>query len=228
MQAKKHNFFGTYLRSKLEQAGVSMRKLAQECGVDPSTISRIISGNQKPRPEHLVKIAAVLKLPALELWQAAGYIKTERPPEEHNEKVITSYYSSGIVKGSVSPAEINFAAYALPPIEGIDPARIRDELEKCRIYAQTTEGQETIMQSFSKKLDQLQGAGPFINKLQAMYKLYLDEETPPEIKYIIGSVLLYFILPIDIIPDYLVPIGYWDDAMATDLVWPQIQALLAK
>lgn len=228
MPAKEDNFFGIYLRTKLEQAGMSMRKLAQTCGVDPSTISRIIKGSQKPRPEHLVRIAPVLKLTVLELWQAAGYIQNEQLPEEPAERMTTSPCSFDTVKVSVSQTGVNFDAYTLSHIEGLNPARIRDELEKYRIYAQTTEGQETIMQNFSKKLDQIKGAGPFINKLQVMYKLYLSEETDQEIKYIIGSVLLYFISPIDIIPDYLAPIGYLDDAMATDLVWLEIQDLLAK
>jgi uncharacterized membrane protein YkvA (DUF1232 family) len=33
-----------------------------------------------------------------------------------------------------------------------------------------------------------------------------------------GSALLYFILPVDVIPDYIFPIGYLDDAIAVQLV----------
>jgi len=228
MQAKEVNSFGMYLRGKMKQAGMSIRKLAQESELGPSTISRIMTGDQKPRPEHLVKIAPALKLPVLELWQAAGYIRDEQPPGEPVNRLKTSYPSLGTTKEGVSQAGLSFDSYKLPSIEGLDPVRIIVELDKYRIYAQTAEGQEIIMQDFNKKLDQIKGVGPFINKLQAMYKLYLDEATDPEIKYIIGSVLLYFILPTDIIPDYLFPIGYLDDAMATDLVWLQIQELLAK
>lgn len=33
-----------------------------------------------------------------------------------------------------------------------------------------------------------------------------------------GSALIYFILSVDVIPDYIFPIGYLDDAVAVQLV----------
>lgn len=227
MQEKVNVPFGTYLHNRLKKIDMSLRKLAHECQCDPATISRLVNGKQKPRPDHLVRIAQVLQIPVIELWQAAGYIKDERLQEEPNDSLITPHHSCGTVKEGASQSGMNFDSCTLPSIEGLDPARILAELDKYRLYAQTAEGQEIIMQNFGKKLDQIRGVGPFINKLQIMYKLYLDEETDLDKKYIIGSVLLYFILPTDIIPDYLFPIGYLDDAMATDLVWEQLQGLLA-
>ncbi|VBB09741.1 Hypothetical protein LUCI_5039 [Lucifera butyrica] len=212
MQEKATISFGTYLHNKLERIGMSIRKLAHECQYDPATISRLANGKQKPRPEHLVKIAQVLQIPVIELWQAAGYIK------EEEETAKTEFKQRGL----------NFDACTLPLVEGLEPVHILAELAKYRLYAQTAEGQEIILQNFVKKLEQVSGVGPFINKLQTLYRLYQDEATDPEQKYIIGSLLLYFILPTDVIPDYLFPIGYLDDAMATDIVWQQIQDCLAK
>ena len=40
--------------------------------------------------------------------------------------------------------------------------------------------------------------------------------TPRELA-IIGGALLYFISPIDIIPDYIFPIGYLDDAIVVKI-----------
>lgn len=228
MEEKKDTPFGIYLRQKMKQSGMSIRKLSLESGLGPSTISRIMTGNQKPLPDHLDKIAPVLKLTVLELWQAAGYIRDEQPVKEQGNQLKTCYLHLNTTNEGGLQSGLDFASFKLPLIEGLDPMSIIAELSKYRVYAQTTEGQEIILQNFSKKLDQIKGVGPFINKLQAMYNLYLDEGTDPEIKYIIGSVLLYFILPTDIIPDYLFPIGYLDDAMATELVWTQIHDLLAK
>lgn len=225
MQEKVNISFGAYLHSEIKKRGLSIRKLAHECQYDPATISRLVNGKQKPRPEHLVRIAQALQIPIIELWQAAGYIGDERLQEEPNDKLITSYPSLGTVKEGVSPSGMNFEACTLPSIEGLDPARIIAELDKYRLYAQTTEGQEIILQGFNKKLDQIKGVGPFIDKLQALHKIYLDEQTEQQQKNVIGSLLLYFILPTDIIPDYLFPIGYLDDAIATDIVWQQIQGL---
>lgn len=35
---------------------------------------------------------------------------------------------------------------------------------------------------------------------------------------LMGGALLYFILPVDVIPDYIFPIGYLDDAFVVKLV----------
>jgi len=228
MQEKVEIPFGTYLHNKLQRIDMSLRKLAQECQCDPATISRLVNGKQKPRPGHLVKIAQVLQIPIIELWQAAGYITDKQSQEESMEKMTASHHTVSTCKVETVQSGLNFSYCILPQMEGLDPACIIAELDKYRLYAQTIEGQEIITQNFIKKIDEIRGVGPFINKLQTMYKLYLDIETDLEMKHIIGSLLLYFILPTDIIPDYLFPIGYLDDAMATDLVWLQIQELLAK
>lgn len=224
MQAKAQdeNSFGIYLRSKLE--GISIRKLAHECGVDPATISRLINGKQKPLPIHLEKIAHVLHLPAIELWQAAGYIKDEQENQTDGLKIFHQHSCPNKLATSLQP-EVNFESCTLPTMEGLDPARVKAELEKYYLYAQTDEGREIILLNFNKKIDQIKGVGPFITKLQALYQLYLEEKTDQKQKHIIGGLLLYFILPNDIIPDYLFPIGYLDDAMATEIIWRQIQGL---
>jgi uncharacterized membrane protein YkvA (DUF1232 family) len=51
-----------------------------------------------------------------------------------------------------------------------------------------------------------------------MYNQFLSDDVSEETRPIIGSVLLYFILSIDIIPDYVFPIGYIDDITALKLV----------
>jgi uncharacterized membrane protein YkvA (DUF1232 family)/lambda repressor-like predicted transcriptional regulator len=226
MQAKvqDENLFGTYLRSKLE--GISIRKLARECGVDPATISRLINGKQKPQPIHLEKIAHVLHLPVIKLWQAAGYIKDEQLQEKQTDEFKIPHHPSCTNKSATSlQPEVNFDSCTLPTMEGLDPARVKAELEKYYLYAQTDEGREIISLNFNKKIDQIKCVGPFITKLQALYQIYLEEKTDQKQKHIIGGLLLYFILPTDIIPDYLFPIGYLDDAMATEIIWQQIQGL---
>jgi uncharacterized membrane protein YkvA (DUF1232 family) len=55
-----------------------------------------------------------------------------------------------------------------------------------------------------------------------MYLEYCDEKTSAAKRSILGSALLYFILPTDIIPDYVFPIGYLDDAIAVQLVMNQL------
>ncbi len=202
--AEQANGFGEYLRSQLRKKGLSMRKLAELCGVDPATVSRLASGKQRVRPEHVAMLAESLDVPAIELWQAAGYAIGER------------------VSTAVSADDAN-GPFSLPVITGLDVSRIEAELQKCRDFASTSEGQETILRNFQHKIDQVQGIGPFIDELKAMFDFYIDESTDREQRSVLGSALLYFILATDIIPDYSFPIGYVDDAIAIDMVWREVQ-----
>ncbi len=51
-----------------------------------------------------------------------------------------------------------------------------------------------------------------------MYSQFSNEDTPSAERAVLGSALLYFILSTDIIPDYIFPIGYLDDAIAVQMV----------
>ena len=75
--------------------------------------------------------------------------------------------------------------------------------------------------SFFKKIGQVVGAigRSALVHLFTLYHLLLDENTPTSVKMQIMGVLAYFILPIDLIPDVLVPIGYSDDmALVMNLI----------
>ncbi|MDA8333861.1 MAG: helix-turn-helix domain-containing protein [Peptococcaceae bacterium] len=223
MVIKAGNPFGVYLRDRLLEMDMSMRKLANRCGYDPATISRLVNGKQEPRPDHLVRIAHVLQVPVIQLWQAAGFIGRDNIPEDPLLKA-SPHPSREIPKNVARGNETDLGVYSLQSLESLHITRILAELEKYRLYAQTDEGHRLILEEFDKKMNQVKGIGPFIDKLHNMYGLYRDDRTEPEQRHIIGSVLLYFILPTDIIPDYLFPTGYLDDAMAIDIVWGQLQS----
>ena len=95
--------------------------------------------------------------------------------------------------------------------------RVKQELENYERYAQTTEGEKRIHDSFASKLEQIDSAYPFIEQLTDMYQQFCNETISKEERAVLGSALLYFILSTDIIPDYLFPIGYLDDAIAVEL-----------
>ena len=84
-------------------------------------------------------------------------------------------------------------------------------------YSQTEEGKETILNDFENKLQKVGSIGPFINHLKDLYKRFLQRKGTAYELAIIGSVLLYFIIPVDAIPDYIFPIGYIDDAIAVQI-----------
>lgn len=209
--------FGTFLRHELEKANLSMRKFSKLCGLNPATISRLVSGKQRPRPEHLSKMAQVLEIPTLQLWKAAGYEVFSDDPASFDTSPLDKEDTTETVADQKKP-------YSFPEIENLDVNHIMTELQKYRGYASTPEGKTIIATNFHQKVDQVSGIGPFLEKLNTMYGLYMDDNTEQGIKQLIGSALLYFILATDIIPDYMFPVGYLDDAIAIDIVWKELQS----
>lgn len=66
--------------------------------------------------------------------------------------------------------------------------------------------------SFWAKIRPLIGKIDFIVDVVAMYFAMIDTATPMWARALIAGAIAYFILPVDAIPDALVPIGYTDDA----------------
>lgn len=67
---------------------------------------------------------------------------------------------------------------------------------------------------FWSKVAPLIGKLDFVIDAIAMYYAMIDDTTPMYAKCIIAGALAYFILPLDAIPDFIVPAGYADDAAA--------------
>lgn len=63
---------------------------------------------------------------------------------------------------------------------------MKQELENYERYAQTTEGEKRIHESFKSKLEQIDSAGPFIEQLTSMYQQFCTETISNEERAIIG------------------------------------------
>lgn len=72
------------------------------------------------------------------------------------------------------------------------------------------------------KLRRTLGRLPFIEPLTAAWFCARDPKTPVRVKAAILGALLYFISPIDAIPDILVLVGYTDDAAVFWAVWRMV------
>jgi uncharacterized membrane protein YkvA (DUF1232 family) len=53
---------------------------------------------------------------------------------------------------------------------------------------------------------------PFMGELMAAYYCTLDPKTPLQVKAVLMGALAYFVLPIDVIPDFIAGFGFTDDA----------------
>jgi uncharacterized membrane protein YkvA (DUF1232 family) len=84
-----------------------------------------------------------------------------------------------------------------------------------------------VNRDFWRKFAGLAAQIPFAEDLLTAYYCALDRQTPSHVRVALIGALLYFISPLDLIPDVLPIVGMTDDAAvvagAIKLVWDQIK-----
>lgn len=71
--------------------------------------------------------------------------------------------------------------------------------------------EDRVREKFLPKLARVLASVPFAEDLVAAYYCALDRNTPMKAKGILFGALAYFILPIDVIPDFILGLGFTDD-----------------
>ena len=79
-------------------------------------------------------------------------------------------------------------------------------------------------ESFTQKLKKFAGrlGREAAEKLVAMYYCMLDPDTPGGAKATIVGAVAYFVLPLDLIPDVLLGVGYTDDVAAIGMAFTTV------
>ncbi|MGE5553437.1 MAG: DUF1232 domain-containing protein [Betaproteobacteria bacterium] len=198
-------FLSPYLKAR----SLSLRKVAVSVGVDPATLSRVMAGRTRPRPELLKSIAECVGADYRALLVAAGYLDRQDSPVE---RIVTELQSAG-----------NQAEGAL-----IDPEVIKTELKKYEAYSATSEGQDLVRKGFLPKISGLGAVGIWADRLKLMYRYFVDTNAPAGPKILLGAALLYFIVSTDVVPDFLFPVGHLDDAFVVMLIWDQLKSVLTN
>ncbi|MDQ0396163.1 YkvA family protein [Labrys monachus] len=72
--------------------------------------------------------------------------------------------------------------------------------------------EEALRADFLPKLRRVLAHVPFAADLLAAYYAVLDRQTPLRVRVVLASALAYFVFPVDVIPDFVVGLGYTDDA----------------
>ena len=92
------------------------------------------------------------------------------------------------------------------------------------VYA---EDRATVEASFWDKLRRNLGRVPFLDEALAAYYCARDRETPTRVKAVLMGALAYFVVPTDMIPDFVAWAGFTDDAavlaIAIQTVAPHIK-----
>lgn len=192
---------GQLLRDSLQQHELSMRKLGELTRIDSATISRIINDKRKATLDHLEKFSAVLDIPLAQLVKAAGY-----PIEPKKEQ--TPVYNDTIQQLLDTSKQLSAVLSA---------EAVENQLAQCRQLVQTPDGKRRVLQNFENKLKQAGGIGPFADQMNQLFSRFKTQAGSKRDLAVIGSALLYFIIPIDVIPDYIFAVGYLDDAIAVQI-----------
>lgn len=202
----KNRNLGLLLKELLRERSLSMRKFSEITDIDTATISRIINGKRRANLEHLQRFADCLGVPIADLFVAAGYHIDQRREQQYSD----IHSSIDSIQGILESSELYNKKFTIESVE--------QQLVKYQQYSHTEEGKKSILDGFEDKLMKVGSIGPFISKLKEMFERFrLRDGTPTELA-IIGSALCYFIISVDVIPDYIFPIGYLDDAIAVKLV----------
>lgn len=69
-----------------------------------------------------------------------------------------------------------------------------------------------VIREFAKKLKSNLGKIPFAEDVTASFYCAMDNNTPKFVKAVLFGALAYFIMPADVIPDFIAGLGFTDDA----------------
>lgn len=97
-----------------------------------------------------------------------------------------------------------------------------------RIEADPEVFDEKKSKAFLKKLRRLASKIPFARTALAMFFAMRDPAVPFAAKATIAGALVYFLSPIDLIPDMMVGIGFADDAAVIATAFKAVQSVLEE
>tara|TARA_R110000868_G_scaffold103998_3_gene286074 strand:- start:4639 stop:5010 length:372 start_codon:yes stop_codon:yes gene_type:complete len=72
--------------------------------------------------------------------------------------------------------------------------------------------QKTVRKSFWVKLAKVAGKIPFAEDAAAAWYCAKDPKTPLRVKATLMAALAYFVVPTDLVPDFITGLGFTDDA----------------
>lgn len=188
------------INNYLNENNLSLRKFSKIVDIPTSTLSRIINSKQKPSITHIKKLSKFIPL----------FLNSFLNDDLSSKDINIDITNTQSIQNNELYNILKFSQFA-------DSKKLNQEInnqfKKCKEYAKTQAGINMIKSDFDKKIKEINGVGPLIDSLNSLYNKYILESPYSTKALIIGAVLLYFIIPLDVIPDYLFGIGYIDDML---------------
>ncbi|MEQ8266019.1 MAG: YkvA family protein [Parvibaculum sp.] len=95
---------------------------------------------------------------------------------------------------------------------GTESAEAELQDPKYQLPAVMARNEEAVREGFWKKMTRVAGKIPFAEEAAAAWYCARDPATPMRVKATLLAALAYFVLPTDIIPDFIAAFGFTDDA----------------
>ncbi|TWT26000.1 helix-turn-helix domain-containing protein [Planomicrobium sp. CPCC 101110] len=213
---EKSTRLGSLLRDAMEQRNYSIRQLAELTSIDKATVSRIMNGKRKPTLQHLKKLSAALEIPFNDLVEAIDYEADTTASRKKHGKQSHS--------GPIPAAEVELLQKSIQLHEpSITIDKLAAELETFEEYTKTHEGKSMVKDGFDAKVNHFGNVGTYIQQLKIWHRKFLLAEGSKKELAVMGGALLYFILPLDLLHDYIFAVGYLDDCLAIQLAGNKLE-----
>ena len=98
------------------------------------------------------------------------------------------------------------------------------EAEEIALPVRVQRNEETVRNGFWPKLQKVLSRIPFAEKAVAAYYCAFDADTPLRVKGILLAALAYFIMPVDVLPDMILGLGFTDDLTVLATAYSLIQS----
>lgn len=211
--------FGDCVRHLLQIKGMTAEELVfamNSTGLvktNKAALSRIMTGKRIPSDEEAQIMANVLDAPLLfEIYESLKkYVNT------HDGIHALSYYE----KTSFLLDPCDDSNKDLPHL---DYNLLFQMLKGMYRYCLKYDLSKQIDKGFREKLHQVKGCGKIIERLQRLCQCLNHPEITKTARAWIEVALLYFMNPFDLIPDFLLPYGYVDDAIVIGFIFHKISS----
>jgi uncharacterized membrane protein YkvA (DUF1232 family) len=196
---------------------ISLINKNQTITINKSALSRIMTGRRLLTQTEAKSIAKELDSPIL--FEAFQYLK---------EYVETNSGVSALKFHEVIDPLLNEEATQDELVEpAIDYSLLQQMINRLYRYCLVQDVSGYIREGFLSKVAQVRGLGEMIERLTIMYHGYFNgNNLSIKDRAWVASALLYFISPIDLIPDHLLPFGYIDDAVVVAFVFNKLSSVL--
>ena len=84
------------------------------------------------------------------------------------------------------------------------------------------ENERIVTDGFVDKARKTIGRIPFSDEAAAAYFCATDRQTPNRVRVILMAALAYFVVPVDMVPDFIAMLGFTDDAAVFWAAWRSV------